>query len=1173
MLNLSEVKKHLYKFTDRNSKYFFKKHWKSILLTVWLLVSVAFILMFTWSLSRLNSKIFAQQEWIVLTSGNILEYCSNTWATFCNLNNKSITAIEPDAFVNHTNLKTLRLNWNQISSLNGVNLPDNLMQLYLENNLIASLSWINFPNTIRNLQLSNNQISSLNGVNLPDNLSNLYLNDNQISSLNWINFPDNLSNLALSNNQINSLNGVDLPDTLQHLELDSNEISSLNWINLPNTLQRLYLSNNQINSLNGVDLPDTLQHLELDSNEISSLNWINLPDTLQHLELDSNEISSLNWINLPDNLQRLNFSNNQINSLDGVDLPNTLQRLNFSNNQINSLDGVVLPDTLQTLALSNNQINSLDGIDLPDNLQYLYLENNGITSLDGINFPASLRYLYLNNNEITSLSWTNFSGVNYIYLQNNQITSLSWTNFSDSLLHLYLDNNQINSLDGIDLPDNLQYLYLNDNNIYILWDEFINVCWNLYTWYLNLYYNKIDHYNLSGELIDCINNKHATYSGDWKSTQTILWCTDHSAINYYNYATEDDGSCIYTSEAINIQISFQDMLIAFYDYSGYIDEWESIYQRYRWDNPISWANWLNYTINENDYWKYIRFSVVPVNISWTVWETGWSNPLYIQFPPEILSVQISGQNILTGFYTYSGYINEWESTYQRYRWDDTISWANWLNYTINENDYWKYIRLSVTPKDLSWFVWEVVSSNSIYIHFPPEALNTKILWTNNGLWSSLTWFYNYSGCFIEWDSIYQRYRWDNPIIGSNGLYYTISENDIWKHIRFSVIPININWTMGEIRRSSNTIYVPSPPKALNVQISGQTITWSVLTGFYVYSGDIEEWNSIYQRYKWTGAIVWATWMNYTVSWWDFGSYIYFAVTPVDSNWNTWTTSFSDWFNISDMNVIKKVNVVWFPVQWNLLLWIYDLLDNTWSGKLNYKWYRNDDLIATWISYRLVSGDVGHMVYFEVEPKTNSWVTLNKMKSNWLYVSPSYLVGSGENICVQQTSGFSSELVSAYLYSYKYWITTICPINSANLYWNLKRNHFAKMISEYAVNVLWKQANTWKNWCDKFADISYETAEMKKFIKTSCELWLMWISSDGVTAMKNFYPNWFVTRAEFGTVLSRLLYGNIYHSDKVYYEKHLQALKNKWIMKNIEKPLDKELRWRVMLMLMRADKNN
>ena len=367
--------------------------------------------------------------------------------------------------------------------------------------------------------------------------------------------------------------------------------------------------------------------------------------------------------------------------------------------------------------------------------------------------------------------------------------------------------------------------------------------------------------------------------------------------------------------------------------------------------------------------------------------------------------------------------------------------------------------------------------------------------------------------------------------------------------------------------------MPSPPKALNVQITGQTITWSVLTGFYVYSGDIEEWNSIYQRYKWTGAIVWATWMNYTVSWWDFGSYIYFAVTPVDLNWNTWTTSFSDWFNISDMNVIKKVNVVWFPVQWNLLLWIYDLLDNTWSGKLNYKWYRNDDLIATWISYRLVSGDVGHMVYFEVEPKTNSWVTLNKMKSNWLYVSPSYLVGSGENTCVQQTSGFSSELVSAYLYSYKYWITTICPINSANLYWNLKRNHFAKMISEYAVNVLWKQANTWKNWCDKFADISYETAEMKKFIKTSCELWLMWISSDGVTAMKNFYPNWFVTRAEFGTVLSRLLYGNIYHSDKVYYEKHLQALKNKWIMKNIEKPLAKELRWRVMLMLMRADKSN
>jgi Leucine-rich repeat (LRR) protein len=205
MLNLSEVKKHLYKFTDRNSKYFFKKHWKSILLTVWLLVSVAFILMFTWSLSRLNSKIFAQQEWIVLTSGNIVELWCNTWATSCNLSNKWITAIEPDAFVNHTNLIILNLSNNQISSLAWVDFPNSLQRLELSNNQINSLAWVDFPNSLKRLYLSNNQINSLAWVNFPNSLQRLELSNNQISSLAWITFPNSLTTLSLYNNQISSL--------------------------------------------------------------------------------------------------------------------------------------------------------------------------------------------------------------------------------------------------------------------------------------------------------------------------------------------------------------------------------------------------------------------------------------------------------------------------------------------------------------------------------------------------------------------------------------------------------------------------------------------------------------------------------------------------------------------------------------------------------------------------------------------------------------------------------------------------------------------------------------------------------------------------------------------------------------------------------------------------------
>lgn len=73
-------------------------------------------------------------------------------------------------------------------------------------------------------------------------------------------------------------------------------------------------------------------------------------------------------------------------------------------------------------------------------------------------------------------------------------------------------------------------------------------------------------------------------------------------------------------------------------------------------------------------------------------------------------------------------------------------------------------------------------------------------------------------------------------------------------------------------------------------------------------------------------------------------------------------------------------------------------------------------------------------------------------------------------------------------------------------------------------------------------------------------------------MNHFDPNAVVTRAQFGTVLSRVSRGEKYDSSTLYYEDHLEALKASGIMKNITNPeRTKELRGWVMLMLMRAAK--
>ena len=70
----------------------------------------------------------------------------------------------------------------------------------------------------------------------------------------------------------------------------------------------------------------------------------------------------------------------------------------------------------------------------------------------------------------------------------------------------------------------------------------------------------------------------------------------------------------------------------------------------------------------------------------------------------------------------------------------------------------------------------------------------------------------------------------------------------------------------------------------------------------------------------------------------------------------------------------------------------------------------------------------------------------------------------------------------------------------------------------------------------------------------------------------FMPEAQVTRAQFATILSRLLYGDKYEGGALYYTKHLQALKDNGILTNILDPEHLiELKGYIMLMLMRSNK--
>jgi hypothetical protein len=136
------------------------------------------------------------------------------------------------------------------------------------------------------------------------------------------------------------------------------------------------------------------------------------------------------------------------------------------------------------------------------------------------------------------------------------------------------------------------------------------------------------------------------------------------------------------------------------------------------------------------------------------------------------------------------------------------------------------------------------------------------------------------------------------------------------------------------------------------------------------------------------------------------------------------------------------------------------------------------------------------------------------------------------------------------------------IDNANMYGAITRAEMAKMLSVYAMEVLGMTPDTSKA-CN-FGDIDSVKGDLHDYIIKSCQLGVM---GQGISS---FRPYDTISRAEFGTALSRVLWGSQYEGGNPYYANHLNALKAAGIMNQINNAEStKEVRGYVMLMLMRS----
>lgn len=162
---------------------------------------------------------------------------------------------------------------------------------------------------------------------------------------------------------------------------------------------------------------------------------------------------------------------------------------------------------------------------------------------------------------------------------------------------------------------------------------------------------------------------------------------------------------------------------------------------------------------------------------------------------------------------------------------------------------------------------------------------------------------------------------------------------------------------------------------------------------------------------------------------------------------------------------------------------------------------------------------------------------------------------------------SQELQSAYTFAHSNDITTMATLAQARMCDGVIRSELAKMISNYAINVLGKKPNTSIECA--FNDMDGQPEDLQQAAITACQLGLMGLD-DGIPA-RSFNPKQTVTRAIFGTAFSRLLYGDAHNNaGSNWYDAHLTALFADGIIKNTT-PTLQELRWYIMIMMQRSEK--
>lgn len=210
-----------------------------------------------------------------------IEFLSEFSATGCELENID--------FLSGSNISTLNIGYNNISSFEGTELPE-LTSLSAHSNKLTNLKGLEKSLKLHELNVGSNMLKSLEGLENTTVLSNVDISNNEISDISIL---------------------VKSAETLKHLNIGYNKLTMpFNSLGKCNNLVSLIANNCGISSVLGIENLTALEELDLFGNEIITIDYMKTCTKLKKINLSGNRLIST------DGLENMEFSDTDFAEVD-----------------------------------------------------------------------------------------------------------------------------------------------------------------------------------------------------------------------------------------------------------------------------------------------------------------------------------------------------------------------------------------------------------------------------------------------------------------------------------------------------------------------------------------------------------------------------------------------------------------------------------------------------------------------------------------------------------------------------------------------------------------------------------------------------------------------------------------------------------------------------------------